>query len=264
MDRPRGEARLTERHGVEPGTVVALAGANSLEWCVAALSVIKAGAILTPVNFRYTVPEITYLVADCTPSVVLADEAEAVKLAEVAAAGHPFELVPLASLRELQHAPAAPFHVEVPPDAPVVIAYTSGTTGRPKGLVYSHETVLASMFELLLKDPTPPEETNLLLALPLFSVAGIVHTVLHMTSRGATSVVVRELDTGLALRLLQEHRISHMNGVPVIWERMAADPAFASLDLSHLKVAMVGARVCPSRSRRPGTGAAWPYGTCTA
>jgi fatty-acyl-CoA synthase len=237
----RAARHLREHHGITTGDVVALAGTNSLEWCVAALAVIKAGAILTPVNFRYTVPEITYLVQDCTPVLALVDESQAPKFAELAAtvAAAPV-VVPLASLRNHQHGPATPLRIDADTEDPIVIAYTSGTTGRPKGLVYSHGTVLASLFELLLKDPSPPERTALLLGLPLFSVAGIVHTVLHMTSRGATAVVMKDLDPGQALRLLHHHQISHMNGVPVIWEMMAADPSFETLDLSHLEVAMVG------------------------
>jgi fatty-acyl-CoA synthase len=80
----------------------------------------------------------------------------------------------------------------------------------------------------------------MLLCLPLFSVAGIVHLLIHMTSRGAKGVVMRDFDPVLALELLQRHRISHINGVPVIFERIAAQRGFGDCDLSHIKVAMTG------------------------
>ena len=169
----------------------------------------------------------------------MADDAQAAKLAEVVARGRSLTVVPLDQVRALDGV-AASFHAEMSPSDPVVLAYTSGTTGKPKGLVYTHETVLASMFELLVKDPTPPHETCMLLCLPLFSVAGIIHALSHMTSRGATVVVMRDFEPARALELLVEHRCSHMNGVPVIYERIAAQPGFDQHDLSHLKVAMVG------------------------
>jgi fatty-acyl-CoA synthase len=235
-----GVARLlADDHGVRPGDVVGVAGANSLEWCIAALGAMKSGAVVTPINYRYTVTEVEHLLRDCWPKVVLTDDEQAAKLREVGGRGVATDLVPLASVREVADR-LAPFRVEVSASAPAVLAYTSGTTGTPKGLVYTNETILAGMSELLLKDPTPPEETRMLLALPLFSVAGIVHALSHMTARGATIVVMRDFDPARALELLVEHRISHMNGVPVIYERIAAQPQFADHDLSHLKVAMVG------------------------
>ena len=184
--------------------------------------------------------EVEFLVRDCSPKVVIADDGEAAKLDEVAARGHTFELVRLGAMRALQHGTSVPFHVDVAPSDPAVLAYTSGTTGRPKGLVYTHHTILAGLFELLLKDPTPPEATSMLLALPLFSVAGIVHALIHMTSRGAKAVVMGDFDPKRALQLLVEHRVTHLNGVPVIFERIAAQPEFDQHDLSHLQVAMTG------------------------
>jgi fatty-acyl-CoA synthase len=231
---------LAEDHGVVPGDVVAVAGLNSLEWCIAALGGLKVGAIVTPINYRYTPNEVEFLVKDSSPKIILTDEREAPKLEEVRGRGHAFEILPLAVLRQLQEGDDRPYHVEMAPSDPAVLAYTSGTTGHPKGLTYTHETILAALFELILKDPTPPEDTTLLLPLPLFSVAGIVHTLAHMTCRGAKSVIMRDFDPAVALRLLAEHRVSHLNGVPFIFERIAAQPDFDSYDLSHLKVAMTG------------------------
>ena len=231
---------LVAVQGVQPGDVVAVAGLNSVDWCIAALGASKAGAIVTPVNYRYTAREVDHLMADCSPAVVLADDHEMQKVTAVVEGGRDTKVLPMAVVGELRHADPVSFHAEMAPSDPAILAYTSGTTGDPKGLVYTHETVLAALFELLLKDPTPPEETNMLLALPLFSVGGIVHSLFHVVSRGAKVVVMRDFDPARALELLAEHRISHMNGVPVIYERIAAQPGFAERDLSHIKVAMVG------------------------
>ncbi|WP_116997180.1 class I adenylate-forming enzyme family protein [Desertimonas flava] len=231
---------LIDEHGISIGDVVAIAGYNSLEWCVAAIGVMKAGAIVTPVNFRYTVSEVEYLARDCTPAAVVADETEAVKFAELAARGIDIPVVPTSWIRARQHGDPVAVDIDVDPREPVILAYTSGTTGQPKGLVYTNETVLAGLFELILKDPTPPEATNMLFMLPLFSVAGIVHALSHMMARGGKTVIMRDFDPAAALDLMVRHRISHTNGVPVIYERIAALPDFADHDLSHLVVAQVG------------------------
>jgi fatty-acyl-CoA synthase len=231
---------LANEHGVRPGDVVAIVGTNSLEWCIAALGAMKSGAIVTPINFRYTVSEVEFLVRDCAPRVILSDGGEAPKLRQVAERGYSFEIVPFTAVRALQDGNDVAFRVDVSPSDPAVLAYTSGTTGHPKGLTYTHATILASMLELLLKDPTPPEETTMLLALPLCSVAGIIHALVHMSARGAKVVVMEDFEPHLALRLLAEHRISHLNGVPVIYERIAAVPDFEDYDLSCIKVAMTG------------------------
>ena len=239
-----GVARwLLTEGGLAPGDVVAIAGYN--------LGAVKAGAVVAPFNYRYTASELGHLVEDATPLLVFADEQQAEKLRPASAGSAPFTLVPLSQVRQYRTDEAGPQPIEPSPDDAVVLAYTSGTTGQPKGLVYTHETVLSALFELMLKDPTPPEETTMLLAVPLFSVAGIVHAVLHMAARGATLVVMSDFDPSVALDLLTEHRVSHLNGVPVIWERISREPSFEQLDLSHIKVAMVGgARVSNELQQR--------------
>lgn len=231
---------LIDEHGVGVGDVVAIAGHNSLEWCVAAIGILKTGAIATPVNFRYTVSEVEYLARDCSPKIVVADEPEAGKFAAVAERGVDVPVVPMSWVRQRQTGDAVTVAVEVDPREPVILAYTSGTTGQPKGLVYTNETVLAGLFELVLKDPTPPEQTNMLFMLPLFSVAGIVHALTHMMARGGKTVVMRDFDPAAALELMTRHRVSHTNGVPVIYERIASLADFADHDLSHIVVAQVG------------------------
>lgn len=243
--------RLVDEHGIQPGDVVAVAGVNSLEWCIAAVAAVKAGAIVSPFNYRYTASELDYLVENAEPRVVFSDETQRPKLDELIASGRRFDIVPLADVADLRSGPVERFRVEMSSTDPIVLAYTSGTTGQPKGLVYTHQSILNGLFEYMLKDPTPPEETRQLLALPLFSVPGIQQAVLQGISRGATTIVMADFDPAQAVDLLVKHRVSQMNGVPVIWERMSQVPGFDELDLSHLKVAMVGgARVSNELQQR--------------
>jgi fatty-acyl-CoA synthase len=233
--------------GVGPGTVVAVAGANSIEWCIAALATFKSGATLTPFNFRFTPTEYGQLIDNCSPVVAFADETESKKLEDARMPDREFDILPLAGVRDLEEGPTVPFRVVIDPDAPALLAYTSGTTGLPKGVILTHTSMFASLFDLMLRDPMPPEATTQLLALPLFTLGGIEYALAHTVARGGKLIVMKELDPELALRLLAEHKVSQINGVPVIYERMSAVEGFDKLDLSHIKLANIGgARVSGS------------------
>ena len=104
--RPGGLDRCGGRfpgreHGVRPGRSSASRGPTRWTGASPPSGALKAGAIVTPINFRYTASEVEHLVADCSPVVVLADDAQAVKLAEVAARGHVLMVAPLDRLRAL-------------------------------------------------------------------------------------------------------------------------------------------------------------------
>jgi fatty-acyl-CoA synthase len=238
--------------GVRVGDVVAIGGTNSLEWCLAALGCIKAGAVLAPFSFRFTPREIGVLVDDCSPQLVYADESQYPKLQDVLAGGGTFQLVALRDVRHLRSGPVSRFHPdrELDPSAPLAIIYTSGTTGRPKGVVYTHRTVLAFMTEILFKDPIPPEEFRLLFVLPLFTLGGTIYSLCQCLGRGGTFILTTGFSPREALDLLVRHRVSYMAAVPGIYEQIASLPGFKDVHLSHLKFASVGgARVSPTLVR---------------
>ncbi len=231
--------------GIEPGDVVGLSGANSIEWCIAAIGAIKAGAIVAPFSYRFTVREIEHLVRDCAPKAVFTDETQGEKLQAVAAAGAEFQQIALSEVAALRHAAPVRFHRTLSPSAPIVIVYTSGTTGKPKGVVYTHQTTLAFITEIVLKDPCPPEDLKVLFTLPLFTLGGILYGLLMTFVRGGLIVVMPGFEAQTALEAIIRHRISFMTSVPVIWQQIADLPNFSSADLSHLKFAIVGGARVP-------------------
>ena len=113
---------LIGEFGVGPGDVVAVAGANSLEWVAAALGVVKTGAIVTPVNYRYTPSEIEYLVRDCSPSVVVSDDVQSGKFRQVFESTGDRPIVALSSLATMRDGHVEPLHVDVDPKAPMVLS----------------------------------------------------------------------------------------------------------------------------------------------
>ena len=124
--------------GLEPGDRVAICATNSLTYCALMVGVIRAGGIVSPVNFRYTAREIAELCETTTPRLCFAGPDQ---MAAMAAAGYPAR--PIASLNGLREPQAVPVAHDAAPDAPVVIIATSGSTAKPKGVVYSNRSMTA-------------------------------------------------------------------------------------------------------------------------
>ena len=232
--------RLRDDLEVRSGDIVVIHGVNSIEWCVAAIAALKLGAIIAPANVVYPPDELEFFIGNTMPRLVLVDEADAQKLRAFQAHDKTLHLLTLDSLRALRGQEHVPVLVEVAPSAPAMILFTSGTTGRPRGIVYTNQTILAVVFELLLMNPTPPSETNTLLMLPMFTSAGVYLALGSTIARGGKLVLMPRFDPCLALKLMAQHRISHVSGTPMMWERMAAEADFESYDLSHLVVANCG------------------------
>jgi long-chain acyl-CoA synthetase len=131
--------------GVRPGQTVTLYGPNSWQWVVAYHAVLRAGAVVNPINVMLTPPEVAYVLADCRSVAVLTSAAHLPKLAELAASLPEVGLVlgldsddGFVTLFESEPAEQGP----VDPAALCTIGYTSGTTGHPKGAMQSQRSVL--------------------------------------------------------------------------------------------------------------------------
>ncbi len=232
----RSAAALADR-GVGPGDRVAIFGGNTLAWCAAAVAIIKTGAMLVPLNYRYTRSELESVVSDCTPKLIIAEAERADRLAAIMAGG--IGILPMQAVSALRDGPRTPFSRELDPGAPVTIAYTSGSTANPKGVVFTHATRLAYAFEAALSDPTYRAGAKALAVAPLFTGGGTVLLIEFLTL-GVTMFLEPEFNAERALQLLLDEKIEIFFAVPTFFERIAAVPAFGSADLSHLALSATG------------------------
>lgn len=236
----RVAARYAER-GVEVGDRVAVIGSNSLQWCVAALGAIRAGAILVPLNMRLVVDELADLIEGSTPKLVVAEAgALTTTMESVAARGHAFDLVGLSFVDELRRGPASGFRRTVDPDQPAVVVYTSGTTAKPKGVIFTHTTTFNFIFEWSLVEPDFTRGMRLLMVLPIHGAPGTLWGLIHTLAHGGTFFLEASFDPAAAVRKLAEQEITVFLGVPLLYEAMAATPEFETADLSKLRVTHVG------------------------
>lgn len=227
--------------GLRPGDRVSIVAANSLEWCIAAHGVMRAGGIAAPINPRFTVSEISYIVGRYEPKFMLFDEARRATVTEAAQTAHGVEVESLDLIAGLRNkAPASPRPpVDINGDSPVVIIATSGSTGYPKGVVYNHRNMLANFADWQLTEPYAALFPRVQVYAPLCTSAGYV-VATQMLVYGGTLFFEDGFDAERALRRTAEEKMTLMMGAPVFFERMAACPYFEEADLSSVRLAQAG------------------------
>lgn len=238
-------ARRLVDSGVSPGDRVGLLSANSPEWVAAAWGVIKSGAVLVPLNPRLVAAELHKLLTDAGCGVVVTAPALLAGPEGVVERGHQLDVIGLDELAELREGGREDFRVDIPPEDPAALLYTSGSTGLSKGVICTNRTLLDIVFENSLTEPGMRPGARTLLLLPLAFTPGLVYGLVMTGVLGGTLVVEKELNPSRAVRLIEEHRITVMFGVPLIYQALTSAPEFAGADLASLETAVVGGAAVP-------------------
>ena len=227
-------ATLLER-GLQPGDRVATLTQSSPEHVEVFFACAKAGFILLPLNWRLAPAELAYQLDDCEPAVFLVEDEHA-PLAE--ATGHAFE--PLAIPDGDVRAP----DTEVHDDDGLLLVYTSGTTGKPKGALLTHANCFWTNVGFDLTTGLTGDDV-VLQVLPQHHVGGWNVQPLLAWWKGARVVLERAFDPGRCLALIDAKRVTTLMGVPANYLFMAEQPEFERVDLSSLRLAVVGGAPMP-------------------
>lgn len=221
---------------VVPGDRVGVCAANSLGYCALIFAVLRAGGIVSPMNARFTRHEVSEIVGDVGPRLVVADAAH---LDLVDGLGP--QVVDLERVQGFRSGAAAEpdLDLDLDPESPVVIISTSGSTARPKGVMFTHRSMVDYAAEYHLQEPSIAQGARVLAIAPLSTSAGFVQ-LMHYTSLGCTLHMEPAFEPAAGLDLLVRERINAFGGVPLLFERIAAQPAFAEADLSNLRIVTVG------------------------
>ena len=231
--------------GVQSGQVVSLYGPNSWQWVVAYHAILRAGAVVNPVNVMLTPPEVAFVLKDCGAAAVFAagEQLAALRAAGVGTAGFvldgdgPDGLTALLAAEPLEDQP------DIDPDALCTIGYTSGTTGHPKGAMQSQRAVLYNC-ALTATMHGRSERDVVVTALPAPHVYGNV-AINGTFLAGGTVVLMRRFSPGEALGLMGEHRATMFEGVPAMYAMMLAARDLDSAELTSLRVCTVGGQTIP-------------------
>lgn len=238
--RSSAAAHRLATSGVVPGDRVGLMSPNSAEWPIAALAVIKTGAVLVPFNSRLKGAEVHKVISEAGVTKMITTAELMPTVDDAAAHGSTFDTLVLTDLVHSSGSGDGFARIDRDPDEPIAILFTSGSTGRSKGVICTNKTVLNIVFEASLTEEGLRPGTTTLLVLPLAFTPGLVWGVLMNVVLGGTLVVEREFVPDRAVQLIEKHAVKALFGVPLMFQSLASAPSFASADLSSLKTATVG------------------------
>ncbi len=250
-------AALLSRRGVGRGDRVGLLLTNRSAYLELVFAAAQLGAMAVPVNARLTAREVTIILADCAPR-VLVHEASLAPVAEkaCAGAGSPLRIACGGAADEYEAGldEVEPLrHVEpVSPDHPMLLMYTSGTTGQPKGaLLPQRKTLYNSLNAQLFFDLT--REDRVLVALPLFHSFGLSILALPTLYAGGSLILQSRFDPHSVWQAVDREGVTFFGGVPTQFQRLLelleAGPA-GRYDLGSLRFLFTaGAAVSPALVR---------------
>lgn len=245
-------ARLLRERGLEAGDAVALVCSNRVEFIETLFATRHAGLRLTPINWHLTAEEAAYIVADCEARAVLAEP----RVAGLAPLIPDSVAVKLAIGGELDgFEPYAVIAGEDGSDLPdpvlgSVMLYTSGTTGRPKGVHRPNAPVIPQAAYALRGYHRP--SVVQLCAGPAYHAAPLTFDVGAATGAGAPLIFLDKWDSETVLRTIADEQVTHLHLVPIMFQRLLAlpDEVRAQYPVDHVRHIIHGAAPCPPEVKR--------------
>jgi long-chain acyl-CoA synthetase len=246
-ERSARVASLLAAHDVEPGDRVGLMLPNVPQFPVLYHGVLRAGAVVVPMNPLLKAREIAYYLEDSGARLMFAWDAtsvEAAKGAETAGAGC-IPVSPAAFDHLLgNHRPATAVTGRADDDTAVIL-YTSGTTGRPKGAELTHANLRrnAAVSATTLFGLEPDDVV--MGCLPLFHSFGQTYGLNATVSSGACLTLLPRFDPGKALEVIQRDRVTVFQGVPTMYVALLNHPRRDQFDTHSLRVCVSGGAALP-------------------
>jgi long-chain acyl-CoA synthetase len=232
--------------GVSKGDRVAIGMHNVAHFPFAYFGILRAGAVVVPLNVMLTAKEVARVLTDSGAKAVLA----AAPFADTVVKGAEsldikvFTTTAWDDLGALGDAAPDP---DISEDDLAVLAYTSGTTGEPKGAMLTHGNLLANLDQQMsIPEAHVTGDDVLFLALPLFHIFGLNVTMGLLVMNGAKGILIERFEPVPALDLIQSHKVTVVFGAPPMYTAWCATPGADQYDLSSVRLAISGAAPLPA------------------
>ena len=224
-----GIAETFADRGIHKGDRVLMSSPPSVELVLAHIAALRLGAIVVPVNTAYTESEVSAVAEQARPGFAVLDDRNRLP--------HINSATPETLVGGANTAPRLGDHSldEVDTDDPALLMFTSGTTGKPKGVVLSHGNVLASAEALRIAWRWRSED-RLVLALPLFHMHGLGVGIHGTLLAGASAVIIPRFEVDVILDVVRSERATLLFGVPTMWVRFAESARVGELATLRLCV----------------------------
>jgi fatty-acyl-CoA synthase len=243
----------TDLCSLVPGDRVCILSENSVEYVDAFWAAGKSGIILVPLGTRSTAHELQRILLDCGARCLMYSaryEKLANELQELAAFEHLISLNADIAPKALNYAKARdrvrpdPFSTKPQPEDIFCLLYTSGTTGRPKGVMIPHRQIAWNAYNTVVSWQLRQSD-RVQVYTPMYHAGGLTVFMTPLFAIGGSIVLHDGFDAAEVFRALRDYECTILFGVPTIFNMFFDSPEFASLDLSHLRWCASGGAPLP-------------------
>lgn len=234
--------------GVQKGDRVSTFMFNTEELATAFFACAKIGAVFNPINFRLMAEEVAFILADAEPKVVIYEKMISSAIDPI---HHRFDKIAFwyidedtpefaASYKEkVEKAPSTDIVADIDENDTYAIMYTSGTTGRPKGVIHSHRDMVEQSLIVISGTKVVTEDVGLVTA-PMFHCAELHCAFLPRVHMGAKNVILHHFDPKEILRLIEEEKITKFFAAPTMWNMLLQED-LSAYNLESLTLGLYGA-----------------------
>nr|WP_315971274.1 AMP-binding protein [Paenibacillus sp. N3.4] len=245
-DRVERLAAAMQHWGIIKGDRVALLAPNGLCYIELLFACSRVGAILVPLNWRLSTLELTYILEDCSYRIVFYSEELEALVADV----HLDRRICLQSESYLEACACDQTAiVDQTREArdPLLMIYTGGTTGKPKGVVLSHRSIYANAANTIISWGLTEKDITITF-LPMFHTGGINALSLPVLLAGGCVIVEREFEAVGAVHLLESSRCTVVLMVPTMYHLLIQTKSFSESAFSHMRAFISGGALAHLRS----------------
>ncbi len=244
---------LREKYSVKKGDRVSILAQNSVVYVDLLFGLSKLGAILTPLNWRLTARELTYIVNDCQPKVLIVGaEFESVyremqnEIRVEALIALEGAYVSNQNYEDLLAAASAeePPRLDISDDDALCILYTSGTTGRPKGAILPHRQIIWNSINTIVSWGLNENDISPILT-PMFHSGGLFVFLTPLIHVGGKLLLARTFDADASLKLIVEEKCTVILGVPTLFQVWMNSPQFDKANFDRVRFFISGGAPCP-------------------
>jgi fatty-acyl-CoA synthase len=248
-------AYLKDKFQISKGDRVAVLSSNELEYVFLFFALQRLGAILVPINFRLTEREITHIINDSSPKLLLFQ-------AEFLAIAKKFKIQTQQFVPSLSNEVCFSNEIKIykssetvnalesialfvgTEDSETMILYTSGTTGSPKGAVLTHKSIFWNSVNTSISLNLTQDDTTVIF-LPFFHTGGWNVLTTPFLHRGAKLIFLKKFDADQILKISSAEKATILFGVPTTMDMMARHKEFENIDISNIRYAIVGGEPMP-------------------